>query len=51
MFGPTRLLRLLNKAPFKIPDVGFGEIFVFACEECDVIPEVFVEMPFYSVSY
>ena len=27
------------------------EIFIFACEECDLIPKVSVQMTLYSVSY
>lgn len=29
----------------------FSEIYVFAGEECDVVPEVFIEMALYSVPY
>lgn len=30
--------------------MGFGQVFVFAGEVCDVVPEFLVEMAFYSVS-
>ncbi len=40
--GPTPLPWPVRLSAPKIPNMGFGEIFIFACEECDVVPKVFV---------
>jgi hypothetical protein len=48
--GSGSLFGLFDQPTFKIPDVSFGQVLVLAREEDDLVPKVFAEVIFQSVT-
>ena len=47
--GATGSASFLYELPFQIPDVGFGQVLVFADEIDNLVPKVFVEVRFDAI--